>query len=273
MLIDWFTVGAQALNFVILVWLLKRLLYKPVLDAIDAREQRIAAQISDAEARENKAQVEAEVLKQKNKTFDQQRAGMLEQATQQASAERERLIAAARAAADELAATRQQALHNEAQQLRETLADRTQQEVFAIARRTLADLASGTLEHNIAEMFVRRLRSLDEAAIAELAGGLGPQGVVVVRSVFELGPEQRNAIETALVEAFDGTPAPAPRFEYLTAPELICGIELVAGGNKIAWSIDQYLDSLDRMVDELLTSDAQPRPAVQQSQLDAQAQP
>ena len=45
MLIDWFTVGAQTLNFVILVWLMKRYLYKPVLDAIDAREQRIASEL------------------------------------------------------------------------------------------------------------------------------------------------------------------------------------------------------------------------------------
>ena len=42
MLIDWFTVGAQALNFIILVWLLKRFLYKPILDAVDAREKRVA---------------------------------------------------------------------------------------------------------------------------------------------------------------------------------------------------------------------------------------
>ena len=43
MLIDWFTVGAQALNYLILVGLLRRYLYKPVLDAIDAREARVAA--------------------------------------------------------------------------------------------------------------------------------------------------------------------------------------------------------------------------------------
>ena len=48
MLIDWFTVGAQAVNFLILVWLLKRFLYKPVLAAIDAREKKIAATIEDA---------------------------------------------------------------------------------------------------------------------------------------------------------------------------------------------------------------------------------
>ena len=42
MLIDWFTVAAQAVNFLLLVWLLKRFLHKPVLAAIDEREKRIA---------------------------------------------------------------------------------------------------------------------------------------------------------------------------------------------------------------------------------------
>jgi F-type H+-transporting ATPase subunit b len=51
MLIDWFTVGAQVLNFLILVWLMKRFLYQPILDAIDAREQRIAAELANAAAK------------------------------------------------------------------------------------------------------------------------------------------------------------------------------------------------------------------------------
>ncbi len=62
MLIDWFTVGAQALNFVVLVWLLKRFLYQPVLDAIDAREARIAKQIGDAQAVQHDAQVQRDAL-------------------------------------------------------------------------------------------------------------------------------------------------------------------------------------------------------------------
>ena len=49
MLINWFTVVAQAINFLILVWLLKRFLYKPILQAIDEREKRIATQLADAE--------------------------------------------------------------------------------------------------------------------------------------------------------------------------------------------------------------------------------
>ncbi len=54
MLIDWFTVGAQALNFLILVWLMKRFLYKPILNAIDAREKKIAAELADADAQEGR---------------------------------------------------------------------------------------------------------------------------------------------------------------------------------------------------------------------------
>ena len=42
MLIDWFTVGPQALNFLVLVWLLKRFLYHPILDAIDELLGRMA---------------------------------------------------------------------------------------------------------------------------------------------------------------------------------------------------------------------------------------
>ena len=42
MLIDWFTVGAQIVNFLILVWLLKRYLYKPILSTIEEREKRIS---------------------------------------------------------------------------------------------------------------------------------------------------------------------------------------------------------------------------------------
>ena len=56
MLIDWFTVGAQAVNFLILVWLLKRFLYKPILKAIDAREKRIAAELADAATQMNAAE-------------------------------------------------------------------------------------------------------------------------------------------------------------------------------------------------------------------------
>ena len=55
MLIDWFTVGAQALNFLILVWLMKRFLYKPILHAIDEREKRVATELANADKKKAEA--------------------------------------------------------------------------------------------------------------------------------------------------------------------------------------------------------------------------
>ena len=80
MLIDWFTVGAQALNFLILVWLMKRFLYKPILQAIDAREKRIALSLADADAKKAEAQKERDEFEKKNEEFDQQRAALLSKA-------------------------------------------------------------------------------------------------------------------------------------------------------------------------------------------------
>ena len=92
MLIDWFTVAAQIVNFLILVWLLKHFLYKPILDAIDAREKRIAAELADADAKRADAGKERTDFENKNKAFDEQRSALLGKATDEAKTERERLI-------------------------------------------------------------------------------------------------------------------------------------------------------------------------------------
>ena len=90
MLIDWFTVAAQAVNFLILVWLLKRFLYKPVLAAIDEREKRIATQLQDAEKKKAEALKEQTDFLHKNEEFEQQRAALLLEATNAAKTERDK---------------------------------------------------------------------------------------------------------------------------------------------------------------------------------------
>ena len=146
MLIDWFTVIAQVVNFLILVWLLKRFLYRPILDAIDAREKRIATELADADAKKAEAQKERDEFQHKNEEFDQQRAALLSKATDEAKAERQRLLDEARKAADALSAKRQETLRSEAHNLNQAISRRAQQEVFAIARKALTDLATTSLE-------------------------------------------------------------------------------------------------------------------------------
>lgn len=255
MLIDWFTVAAQVLNFLILVWLLKRFLYQPILDAIDAREQRIALSLADAAAKEAEARTERDAFRSKNEAFDQQRAARLSEAIDEAKTERQRLLDEARQAADGLRAKRQEALQREQQSLYDEIARRTRAEVFAIARKALTDLAGTSLEERMSEVFADRLRALDDEARQGLARSLKTStDPLRVRSAFELTSEQRAAIRTALNE----TLAADIQVRFDTAPDVISGIELTTDGQKVAWSIADYLASLENSVGELLEKRSEP---------------
>jgi len=257
MLIDWFTVGAQALNFLILVWLMKRFLYQPVLNAIDTREKLIAAELADAAAKKAEAQKDRDDFQHKNEEFDRQRATLLSKVTDEAKAERQRLLDEARKAADALSAKRQETLRNDAHNLNQAIARRTQQEVFAIARKALTDLAATTLEERLGEVFTRRLREMDGAAKASLGAALNASSEpALVRSAFDLPTNERAVIQNAINETFSAD----VHLRFETAADLISGIELIANGQKVAWSIADYLASLEKGVGELLKKQDQPEP-------------
>jgi len=262
MLIDWFTVGAQILNFVVLVALLKRFLYRPVLAAIDARESRIARQIADAQALHESATKERDEFQHRQADFDGQRAALLKQASLDADAEGRRLLDAARAAADAASARRRDAERESALRLRRSLADRSRDEVFAIARKTLADLADATLDERVAAVLLRRVATLDAATRQVLVSGLDPRAPrAIVRSAFEAAPAQREALRAAVAGLLGTGPSAPIDVVFEVAPDLLAGIELVIGGQKTGWNIAHYLDSLEHVFDEVSApaADVSPR--------------
>jgi F-type H+-transporting ATPase subunit b len=69
-----------------------------------------------------------------------------------------------------------------------------------------------------------------------------------LKSAYELPAEQKATIQNALNETFSAN----IKLRFETAPDAVCGIELTADGQKLAWSIADYLKSLDRTVGALL---------------------
>jgi F-type H+-transporting ATPase subunit b len=249
MLIDWFTVGAQIVNFLILVWLLKHFLYKPILHAIDAREKRIAAELADADAKKAEAQKERTNFEDKNKAFDEQRSALLAKATEEATSERERLMDQAKKDAESLRVNQGDALRGDQARLASEITHLAEKEVFAIARQALTDLATVSLEARVGEVFTRRLRELDPKAKEVLAAALkNSSQPALIRSAFDLPPDQKAAIQNALNEAFSAV----VRITFEDSQDVICGIEMSASGQKVAWSISSYLHGLSKKVSDLV---------------------
>jgi F-type H+-transporting ATPase subunit b len=130
-----------------------------------------------------------------------------------------------------------------------------EKEVFAIARKTLADLATVSLEERVGEVFTRRLREMDSKAKELLGAALkNSSQPVLIRSAFDLPPEQKAAIQNALNETFSAV----VRIKFEDSQDVICGIELTTNGQKVAWSISSYLAGLSKKVSDLVDTQSPP---------------
>ncbi|MEZ4962362.1 MAG: F0F1 ATP synthase subunit delta [Saprospiraceae bacterium] len=244
MLIDWFTVIAQIVNFLILVYLLKRFLYKPILNAIDEREQRIASQLEDAAKQKADATKEREQFEHLNQDLNEKKETLLKEAQTTAETERQRLLDKAKKEYSSLRKNLHESLDAEKTSLNGELRRRTQQEVFDISRKVLTDLAGTTLEGQIARVFLQKLNSLGKDEADQLRSSFKTMEPLTVRSAFDLSPEQQSAFAEAIKKLLgDGA-----QVQFRTSPEEVGGIELSAGGYKIAWTIAEYLDGLEQRI-------------------------
>jgi F-type H+-transporting ATPase subunit b len=258
-LIDWFTVCAQIMNFIVLVWLLKRFLYKPILDAINAREARISDELADAARQKATARSEREDLAAKNQAFDVERAALLAGAIADAAREHERLMAESRSDADVLRAKQrilsQSDYAAQGSRMTRLIAD----EVFAIARSALADLAGADLEDRMGHLLARRVGEMSPAVRQSWSAAFKASGAgTIVRSRFDL-PASSKAIIQAAVNSLNSGDI-SLRFE--TAADNLCGIELVAQGQKLSWTLGDYLQSLQGKVDALFKEGATAPPLI-----------
>lgn len=250
MFIDWFTLTAQIINFIILIWLLKRFLYGPILEAIDEREKSISGRFVDANARAEAADKQRDEFRRKNEEFESSREALLNKAAEEAGNARLRMIEEARGEAEKLRAQLGETLEKERREFEREIVNGIRAEVTATARAALSDLAGAGLEERMAEVFIERLRGLDEETKKRVTDILNSRAAsITISSAFELTANQRTAIENAFAETFGACRA----INYETSPELICGIELTAGGYRFVWSVSDYLSSLEKSVGKIFS--------------------
>lgn len=245
MLIDWFTVGVQILNFLILVALLKHFLYGPILKAMAAREQNIAAGVQAAETEKQRAYLEAETYRKKNADWEAERLAMLAQAKEAAKTERNTLIGRAHQEVDLLQNKWHEAIEHQKAAFLQDLRERVIMQVYAIARHVLKDLANMDLEHQIVAVFMERLQQIDLKKWQEIEEVLqNKKNVLLIESAFEIPMEAREKISVLLQTRLSGKAVPV----YKTTTDTVCGVVLKVPGHKVAWDLNNYLETLEEEI-------------------------
>ena len=257
--INWFTFFAQIINFLIVLYLLKRFLYRPIINAMAEREAQMTARFKEAEELVQRASDEADKYRADRQELESSREALMVEATEAAAERRNILIREARAEVESTQSSWYASIDYEKQRFLQDIRARMGETVFLIARDALADLANVELEEAIALAFLDKLRNHSTNNHSENSLRFEPDEVIIVRSSFELTQDLQDRIQQALTDlvprdASKISPSD-PSISFQRAPDLICGIEAQFSSRRIAWSLRDYLHSYAEQLDTALAAE------------------
>jgi len=249
-LVDWFTIAVQGINFLILIGLLSRFLFKPILRAMDKREADIADTLNRARSREQHAAEAEKHLEERHQAIEEEREAVLAGARKRAGALEQEL---SRQARQDVERARQQWLQD-LQQSRERFLDKAStaigEQVLRNTDRVLRELSGQNLEQAILDRFLERIQSEDKNALFPEPS---PSGEVVLRTSFPLDEQARERVRTAL-QPFSSS---ALGIRFTSSLQGGGGIELLCDSHKITWSFEDYLKTVRGELAGLFTMDGE----------------
>lgn len=249
MQIDWLTVAAQVVNFLILVYLLRRFLYRPVMAAMARREARIAQQLKQAESREQAAAQEAARYRERTEAFAREREAQLGAVAKEVEARRKALLEEVREEVDATRLVWQKDVERERLEFLRLFKPQAAAALTRAARQMLADMADAELEQQLIRTFVKQLETLDHTVLAALRKSAHKAGEIRVTTSFEADADTRarirRAIQHHLLEDRD------TEIEFRRSEALLCGIEVNTDGRKLGWTVDNYLQTLEQELERV----------------------
>ena len=239
MLINWFTVFAQIVNFLILVYLLKRFLYGPIIRTMEERERKIASAMERAEKAEEEANRRSQELLSQQQALEETRSGFLAEVKQEVEAWRDRTVKEARLEIDRLRRSWIDRLNRDKAVFLDRLRAQVANHILRIGEKVLHELANRNLEEQIIAVFLERVAGeKNQFEREDLAGR------VLVQSGFELGEEASGRIHGQLSDWF---PHAGP-IQFEVTDNLGMGIQVGIGDRKVAWNLCDYLEGLEKEI-------------------------
>lgn len=250
MQIDPWTIGLQAINFLVLVWLLRHFLYRPVKDVIEKRKELAEHALAEAEKREAEAEAERQRFEEKRAGLTMEREEMLNALHVQMDTERSRALDEARRTAQQVLDDARAAVTKE----RESVLAETRQEVAALASAlassVLRDCGGMTPDSALLERLVASVNALPDAERERLGKDLEPDGArLTVVTATPIPPEDCARWRDRL----GGCIGHVDKIEFATEPEVLGGAELRFPHAVLSFT---WADHLRRAEERLLSHEA-----------------
>ena len=238
---DPWTIGLEVVNFLVLVWLLERLLYRPVLGVIARRQAEIESLQQADEAAHEALAAERERLAAEREAAAAERDRALDAAHAQAQQERARIEAQARAQMERLLAAGRARLDEERADAARALRRKSVEIGIEVARRLLAMSTPPEGDGRFVDAVCERLSRMSGDDRVRLFAGLGERAGVRVVTAGPLDAERqthcRDRLERVLERDLD--------LVFSVDPSLIAGIEIHFPGVVMRHSWRDALDDIE----------------------------
>jgi F-type H+-transporting ATPase subunit b len=224
--LSWTTFILEIINFLVLVWVLKRLFYVPVKRAITERRAAVEKTLRDAESSKREALDLQSRYEGRLREWELEKERQKEEFRKELSEERakqlkltENLIAEER----EKAKAQQEKMDSERRMSEEREA---MKQALEFTSRILKDISCPALEQKIVDLVTRQLSSTEGGSLpSATAGSWDHSATVRVRSAYSLTAPQRDTLATVLKHKL-GTAAP---IDFAVDPNLLAGLEIMVG--------------------------------------------
>jgi F-type H+-transporting ATPase subunit b len=251
-LIDWFTVIAQIINFVILVVLLKIFLYDRVIEAIDRRREEAGEAFDEADRKQEAADHEREKLRGKRQELEDRRKELLDEAREDADRKRQELTEQARSEVNEKKQRWADSLEQRKGQFIDDLRGRLMYRVGQTTRRALKDLADADLERQVVKVFLHRLTEADDDRRNEIRKSAGEEATLTVHTAWDLPEDARGEVRDKLRETLGGGEQNGMDVEFVVDKDVVCGMELRTDGHAVGWNVSEYIQEVTREIWRML---------------------
>lgn len=227
MTFNWWTFLFESLNFVVLAYVLHRLLYRPLREAIDKRREADCLARAEAEKARQEAQQLQDRLQGELAAAEQQRQELIHQARAQAEAERQKILAEAERTAQGRQEEVRQALEQEREEAMKSLHQEVIGQAIALTQRLLGEASERTLHQQLALHLVQTLEQLPAAEREQLRASRTDCDNPVVESAADLD----GVTLQQLSHAVSGIMGETVSLTVQKRPELLGGVRVRLAGH------------------------------------------
>lgn len=227
MAFNFWTFLFQVVNFLVLVYILRRLLYRPLREAIDRRREANAKAQADAEAARREAAAVQASLDQQLADLDRRREAVIREARDRADAERKATSAEADAAIRRRREECEQQLVRERDEAVRSLRAELLRSAAEMAGRLLSEASDSTLQRQLAARLVEELRRVPDDERRRLREGWDDGEAAVVETAAEINGEVLRELGGA-IESLAGRSLDV---SVRVRPDLLAGLRLRIGGH------------------------------------------